>query len=50
MALCGLNGCAHERKKARPVGRAYCALGRIRTCNLLIRSQVLYPLSHERLP
>ena len=27
-----------------------CALGRIRTCNLLIRSQVLYPLSHERLP
>ncbi len=27
-----------------------CALGRIRTCNLLIRSQVLYPLSYERLP
>ncbi len=26
-----------------------CALGRIRTCNLLIRSQVLYPLSYERL-
>ena len=25
------------------------ALGRIRTCNLLIRSQVLYPLSYERL-
>jgi len=25
-----------------------CALGRIRTCNLLIRSQVLYPLSYER--
>ena len=24
------------------------ALGRIRTCNLLIRSQVLYPLSYER--
>ncbi|BDH16179.1 hypothetical protein HOK021_73580 [Streptomyces hygroscopicus] len=26
-----------------------CALGRIRTCNLLIRSQMLYPLSYERL-
>ena len=26
------------------------ALGRIRTCNLLIRSQVLYPLSYERSP
>ena len=26
------------------------ALGRIRTCNLLIRSQVLYPLSYERAP
>ena len=25
------------------------ALSRIRTCNLLIRSQVLYPLSYERL-
>jgi hypothetical protein len=25
-----------------------CALGRIRTCNLLIRSQMLYPLSYER--
>jgi hypothetical protein len=25
------------------------ALGRIRTCNLLIRSQVLYPLSYERM-
>ncbi len=25
-----------------------CALGRTRTCNLLIRSQVLYPLSYER--
>ena len=25
------------------------ALGRIRTCNLLIRSQVLYPLSYERI-
>lgn len=24
-----------------------CALGRIRTCNLLIRSQMLYPLSYE---
>jgi hypothetical protein len=24
------------------------ALGRIRTCNLLIRSQMLYPLSYER--
>ena len=24
------------------------ALGRTRTCNLLIRSQVLYPLSYER--
>jgi hypothetical protein len=35
-------------------GRALCsvstrrALGRTRTCNLLIRSQVLYPLSYER--
>ena len=28
---------------------SWCALGRIRTCNLLIRSQVLYPLSYERL-
>src|SRR5262249_28148844 len=26
-----------------------CALGRTRTCNLLIRSQVLYPLSYERI-
>ena len=26
---------------------ALCALGRIRTCNLLIRSQMLYPLSYE---
>lgn len=26
---------------------ACCALGRIRTCNLLIRSQMLYPLSYE---
>jgi len=25
------------------------ALGRTRTCNLLIRSQVLYPLSYERI-
>ena len=25
------------------------ALGRIRTCNLLIRSQVLYPLSYGRM-
>ncbi len=24
------------------------ALGRTRTCNLLIRSQMLYPLSYER--
>ncbi len=30
--------------------RFYSALGRIRTCNLLIRSQVLYPLSYERAP
>lgn len=29
-------------------GASYlCALGRIRTCNLLIRSQMLYPLSYE---
>ena len=33
------------------VQRAYvpCALGGIRTPNLLIRSQMLYPLSYERL-
>ncbi len=30
-------------------GALDCALGRIRTCNLLIRSQMLYPLSYERL-
>ena len=27
----------------------YCALGEIRTPNLLIRSQMLYPLSYERM-
>lgn len=35
------------RDRKGPLG--CCALGRIRTCNLLIRSQVLYPLSYERL-
>ena len=29
-------------------GRVHCALGGIRTPNLLIRSQMLYPLSYER--
>ena len=28
--------------------RFFCALGGIRTPNLLIRSQMLYPLSYER--
>lgn len=31
----------------RPGPLGCCALGRIRTCNLLIRSQMLYPLSYE---
>lgn len=36
-------------QEARTLVRAscLCALGRIRTCNLLIRSQMLYPLSYE---
>ena len=31
-----------------PATRGMCAPGRTRTCNLLIRSQVLYPLSYGR--
>lgn len=42
-------GYAHETPKAPDLSGAFhlCALGRIRTCNLLIRSQMLYPLSYE---
>lgn len=32
------------------LGFCLCALGGIRTPNLLIRSQMLYPLSYERVP
>ena len=42
----------HDTIKAHrevSVGLDRCALGRIRTCNLLIRSQMLYPLSYERI-
>ena len=41
----------HEKAPPGRPGRGFhnCALGRIRTCNLLIRSQMLYPLSYERL-
>lgn len=40
---------ASETPKAPDRSGAFdlCALGRIRTCNLLIRSQMLYPLSYE---
>lgn len=40
---------ARETPKAPDLSGAFglCALGRIRTCNLLIRSQMLYPLSYE---
>ncbi len=45
--------CRTARQSPRPDDPAgaltCCALGRIRTCNLLIRSQMLYPLSYERL-
>ena len=39
----------HDKAPARRTRRGLrlCALGRIRTCNLLIRSQMLYPLSYE---
>ena len=39
----------HEKPQAPDTPGAFdlCALGRIRTCNLLIRSQMLYPLSYE---
>lgn len=36
-----------QRPQISPGPLACCALGRIRTCNLLIRSQMLYPLSYE---
>jgi hypothetical protein len=36
-----------RRPRISPGPLTYCALGRIRTCNLLIRSQMLYPLSYE---
>ena len=46
--------CTYRRTRRRsplrddPEGALICcALGRIRTCNLLIRSQMLYPLSYE---
>ena len=42
-----------DRQKPRPRGMDLdswvCALGGIRTPNLLIRSQMLYPLSYERI-
>lgn len=40
---------AAKTPKAPDLSGAFdlCALGRIRTCNLLIRSQMLYPLSYE---
>lgn len=36
-----------QKPRSDPGLLACCALGRIRTCNLLIRSQMLYPLSYE---
>jgi hypothetical protein len=38
------------RSRAVYLGFRVCALGGIRTPNLLIRSQMLYPLSYERTP
>lgn len=44
-----VNGNTRGPVRFRTGPLACCALGRIRTCNLLIRSQMLYPLSYERL-
>ncbi len=42
-----LYGPTQEAPGSSPGASHLCALGRIRTCNLLIRSQMLYPLSYE---
>jgi hypothetical protein len=43
-------GLANDEDPGKPAGQpgSDCALGGIRTPNLLIRSQMLYPLSYER--
>jgi hypothetical protein len=43
-------GTQKPRSRAVNLGFRVCALGGIRTPNLLIRSQMLYPLSYERTP
>ena len=43
-------GTQKPRSALRDLGSRVCALGGIRTPNLLIRSQMLYPLSYERTP
>jgi hypothetical protein len=41
-----------QKPRSRGMNLGFClsALGGIRTPNLLIRSQMLYPLSYERVP